>query len=793
MAELGYGDFDLRDGYIVVEDVAYDDAPDGWERSGAEDGVRGDTFATLTLTRQNVVLPARTGTAWNGYADENLEGAAVDAYVDARYVVRQTWTLSWGEAFMGWCMRDHLMTLYTLQKAFWLAFDDEMSRECATLEAVDSERKAFVAPTYPIAFYRAGDPDGQYSQDHVYAEVRVDGEVVDWQSNPYRIDPEIGLVAFETAVAEGSLVTLKYLWRAFVRIKELRLDQKALARHVYTGAVTFEQVSAPLQVERFDDVATTEPCRDCDNDDARLDGGDDEIEPPPASCGCEVDGPPEEAIANSTLTCVSRLDHVVCVPYEVPTDHYVHGVEVAKLEMGCTGPFHSGAVAVVGVRLMLDKAGSTYSAVLQKSAQPTGLVDHAYLNMLDSTSDYSWGGPGDCWGKPVGGWTPAMVNAYGFVVEVAWDVDPSFAIVPADWSYVKSYEGHAVGDAFGEMSCGADFDDAWGSAGENTESEICCNGIGQDGQISLVQDGYIEHNFTWVGSGDPPAFLDLDVTATALAEIGPHDPAGLITQTADNGLGDPAVEESGRWRVTSSGTHRVRVPVVGGAAVYKNYLHTEALQGPPYYPANEPCSGGIVTSVATVADCVLPQLDELDLVVHHSSVCAHGPYCYETGSVSGWDSPYTGEDCDVAVSSEGSLTGAFGLVMAGFGVPALGANSKVVGVELTGEYRYSPQHTKAGYMTVKAHIGSYDAGRVGLELAYPESSAWADFSVGGNGEFWDYTATFAETGVEYPTATGSELNALFQMEILGENDSGYAVEFRNLRATVYYVDVCDGL
>lgn len=962
MSELNYAQFDLIDGTFIIEDVAYDWSPDGWQGTIGEDALRGDTVRTLTHTRKNTVQPARTGKNWYGYVNEQLTGSATNLYLDARYVIKQVWTANWGQAFMDWCMRDHLMTLYTLQKAFWLRFDDEMSRVCATLQPAQADDLTkFVTPTYPIAFYRAGDPDGQYSQDHLYYELRINNIVVDWQTRPYRIDHEIGLVVFETALASTDVVTLKYLWRAYVRIKEINLNQLEMAQHLYTGTVVFEQLEPPLWIDRFDELITGEPCRECPGNkrigeeeeicpggigpaaarqgdesltdwanvgnirqrdgsgatvtlalsgdlteqlighefnlptpgDAtkrlsrfvgtvyataananiqieslrlvyrdvligpnKADGSNlaltyqfeisidelagyqfdfddfangffgiavqytsssngqaigidyielsacwedtDEEEPPPTDCGCDQDGPPTESIQNTALTCTHREDTVIALPYSVPSDHYVHGVEIISLiegaNRGCAEP--PDDEASVSVRLKLNTTPSTFSSWFTKSHQPVRVVDHAYLNYLDATTDYSWGGRNDCWGKPIGGWSPALVNANGFKLEVVWDTacNPNLS---ANWTYTRTYDGDATGETSAPNQPNPPFAYAWGSGGLHTSEELWEYSIylGDNGFVSVLQDGTCKHEFTWIGAGDPPSFIDIEVTAYAFAAIAV---AFQDILQGDNGLGDPfIIDSSGKFGV-SEGTHVVRVPVVGGVAEYIVPLMAYAHSVGPWIEGNavivDPHATATVSSSAQISpdSCVEPVLENVDVVVHHSSVCELGPNCYQEATTTGWPTTYKGLSCGLAQSSEGSSNGAFTLLANRFEFPAIGANSRIVGIKVTGEYRVNPSYVRAGNMTLKAHIGSYSGARTGKNLAYPQTNEWTAFSVGNNGDFWDYGAVFSETGVTYPTATGAQLNSFFKLELIGDNDIGYAYEFRNIKVTIYFFDVCDG-
>ena len=957
MSELVYTNFSLIPDRIVIEDVAYDSCPDSWNWAGGEDALRGDTVRTLTQTRKNIVQPAINEINW--YC---TGGSVENPHVDPRFILSQVWNVGWSNAFMSWCMRDHLMTLYTLQKGFWLQYDDEMSRDCAALQALNADRTQFVAPTYPFAFYRKGDPDGQFSQDHIYHELRIDNILVDWVTNPYRIDHETGLVVFENSISEASIVTLKYLWRAFVRVKEISLNQLAMAQHVYTGTVVFEQLRPPLVVDRFDEYIVNEPCRVCEDgnrrtedtgeecpdlvgpgatrqvevdtstwanegnikqydgnyasctmasgglysdqligyefnlntpDDVtkrmsklvgniyhdstqldnakmidlrlvyydevigpnRADGIDpisqiysftilaealegysftwddlhngrlgimvqyqstgsttvgvdymeltacwddgEEIVPGLGGCGCNQSGPPSTTITNTAFDCLFREDVVNALPYTVPTDHYIHGVEITSYitgaNKGCPEP--PDAVASVDIRLKLDRPGSTFSSWFSKSNQPVRICDHAYLNYLDATSDLSWGGKNDCWGKPVGAWTPAMVNQYGFELETAW-VTTCNPGIESNWIQTIEYDGHAVGIGLGAGECLADFDDAWGPAGENTNRDMCCAGLTQ-GYLSCEQSGNIRHIFTWDGTpGEEPPFILVEVYALARAGNGDYDPAAPHTQTGDNGFGDPFIMDSSQGWGESKGTHVVEVPVINGVATVDLTMSAYAQQGPPLYIQNEPCSNALVTTSATLTSketCSYPELQGMNVIVHHSPVCDIGPNCYQGVVVTGtWNSIFKGLSCDLAQSSDGTTNGAWTLLANTFRFPTLGSNSRIVGIKVTGEYRVTPSYVRVGNITLKAHIGSYSGARTGKTLAYPQTNEWQSFSVGSNGDFWDYGAVYAETGVTYPTATGSQLNSFFRLEMLGDNDANYIYEFRNIKVQVFYFEVCDG-
>ena len=265
--------------------------------------------------------------------------------------------------------------------------------------------------------------------------------------------------------------------------------------------------------------------------------------------------------------------------------------------------------------------------------------------------------------------------------------------------------------------------------------------------------------------------------------------------STDNGFGDVEYREGGTY--IREGTHRVRVNLVAGVGAYT--LYPRVLQESIHSVWND--NYDLVFAVASIlvepsiATDMLPEITECAVTVHHSPVCNLGLRCYQLASVTGsWNQPTKlGTDCGVAQTSDGGTSGAFSLLADAFYFGHIGANARVVGIEVKGEYRTVAGGARGDTLTLKAHIGTYDAGRAGKTLAYPISEDWTAFTAGGNGDFWDYTSTDAETGIACPTATGSSLNTLAKLEILGSNQSSVYYEFRKLKMTYHYCEVCDGL
>lgn len=296
MSELTYGDFRITPTALAIEDVLYDWCPSGFHRLAGADGIRSESVATLGLNRQIVTPSPLSEEQWFTFEKSNVHD-------ESRLLVNQSWTVEWTNAVTDLCLRDHLYLLYSLQKGFWMMYDEEQSRTCCVLEPINSSRKVYLTPTYPIAFYRHSDLSGQRQEEHLYLQIFFDGEPVRWSQHPWRCDPNNGMIVFNDAVPQGVVVTVSYLWRAYVRVREVELIVKDLAQVAYVGSATFEQLRPPPFVERFDDRWSLPPCRDIELDNGFSDGRPDIL------CANPVNA--------SRADSVTRLDQVGGVPWVV--------------------------------------------------------------------------------------------------------------------------------------------------------------------------------------------------------------------------------------------------------------------------------------------------------------------------------------------------------------------------------------------------------------------------------------------------------------------------------------------
>lgn len=255
---FAYGQFESVLNSVIIEDVVYQWTPDGFIFDTSEFGIRSKSNAVLDNARVVTTQSVISGTSW--IAND------VELFQDARLSLGQAVTLTWStKGFTTMCMRDHLYTLYTTQKKFWLQCDDDMSYDLALLTATDTSYQYYITPTYPIGFMRNRDTSSPYTTQYDYIQVYKNGVVLDWESNPWRFDTKTGLMWFATPMLSTDAIQLKYVWRMYVRVVTASVDALDIAQNTYGGSVVLEQVDPPANVSRWDDSLTAEETRECLN------------------------------------------------------------------------------------------------------------------------------------------------------------------------------------------------------------------------------------------------------------------------------------------------------------------------------------------------------------------------------------------------------------------------------------------------------------------------------------------------------------------------------------------------
>jgi hypothetical protein len=220
----------IYQGKFIVEGRHYEWLPAEFRRS-PEFGVRKQTFPTLDLKNITIVQQAP---------------ATTDTYIEKRKVHRQAWQVSWDEsAPMDLSMRDHLETLYNLQKEVWIQFDDEQTRDGAILETIGTDYSSYFTPTYPIMPYGNDPSDPREYNGTVFVNniPRYTG---------FSIDSEIGMVRFDTPLTVNDVVQMAYSWKVKVRVDQCDIGAGfRLARHMYVGNVMFVQAAPTYLTDPF--------------------------------------------------------------------------------------------------------------------------------------------------------------------------------------------------------------------------------------------------------------------------------------------------------------------------------------------------------------------------------------------------------------------------------------------------------------------------------------------------------------------------------------------------------------
>lgn len=225
---------------FIIDGTSYDWLPITFNQiTNSEYGVRSVRYPTMDLSAQVIT---------NTKAVTNT-----DQYADLRKIQKQAWVVEFDT--IDQCMYDHLQTLYTCQKSFYVQFDDEMSRDNGALIRVGQSGKTFFTPTYPVR------PYGYYpgfGGSYANAIKIYDGTNFISLTSGFTISQEIGRVEFDNPIIENLIVAMSYTWRCFVRIAGFELKPRGdIPQGYYNGSLILEQVST---FDSTDPWITLEPC-----------------------------------------------------------------------------------------------------------------------------------------------------------------------------------------------------------------------------------------------------------------------------------------------------------------------------------------------------------------------------------------------------------------------------------------------------------------------------------------------------------------------------------------------------
>jgi len=214
---------------FIINGVHFEYMPGDKEELGGDDyGVRSQGYSTANGRRIiSTAVPAYR-------ADK--------PYAHTRLIHNQAWTFSWGaDSWMSKTMGDYFVNLYKANRPFWIQCDSIMSREFANLTCVDpGTYTIYHTPTYPIV------PFGQTpvsTKSHL-SNLFVDGVALGSLSG-VTIDEEFGIVRFATPLTASNIVSMRYTWRCYVRMKDLKVAEinTAPVQTIYLGNATFEQIT----------------------------------------------------------------------------------------------------------------------------------------------------------------------------------------------------------------------------------------------------------------------------------------------------------------------------------------------------------------------------------------------------------------------------------------------------------------------------------------------------------------------------------------------------------------------
>ena len=215
---------------FIVDGIHFNDAPANWTPIN-EFGPRLEIVPTLSgKTSYTAQYRLNNGTT---LLPEN-----------AKKTVLQAWAGTWQTPNpMSLCLRDKLFMLYTLQKTFYLQYDDEMSRVWGLCYCADNERKIYYTPTYPVypVGLTADNPSVEFTTN-----VKVEGDVP--VGLTYNIDRELGVVYFNKPLTNKNKVFVTYVWRSKVRILALSVEPVDNLKTYYHGDVVFGQVKYDVNV-----------------------------------------------------------------------------------------------------------------------------------------------------------------------------------------------------------------------------------------------------------------------------------------------------------------------------------------------------------------------------------------------------------------------------------------------------------------------------------------------------------------------------------------------------------------
>lgn len=211
---------------FIVDGIQYPCIPSSMSR---QSGVRVQTRLPISRRQRQWHLPLRYD-ANNPFAASGFE---------YNHEKNGVYALGWEEdGHMDAELYDHLMTLFTSRKAFWLVFDDHMSRECGTLFSINDTRTVFIAatnPTYPTTF-----------PNHITADwddmITIDGVPLSSTAITVDVDIDAGVFTFSEPISTWSKIKVSYVWACPVVILDFKVQVMDQAYFTYVGSMTVKRI-----------------------------------------------------------------------------------------------------------------------------------------------------------------------------------------------------------------------------------------------------------------------------------------------------------------------------------------------------------------------------------------------------------------------------------------------------------------------------------------------------------------------------------------------------------------------
>ena len=703
--------FSLQDNVIIIDDTIYDYAPATIQYGySAGYGVVGDTVLTADLTR---VTQVQTGDSSDGWYVNN-----VNEFVENSISNKMLWNMNWTEtSWMNVCMRDHLMGLYTSQRPFWIQFDEEMSRDGFTLEAIDDTNKLFQLPTFPVAYYTTATSTASNSYIvNPYLQIFTSANPSVLETTLFRVNLDSGLIKFNTAIASGKIV-VKYLWRAYVKIKQINLSPIQWSQDIYAGEISFEQTKPGIVVDRFDTEYVSYDCIKFDEEVSAVD--DTTIEP--TNCPCYTINVDNISRATKTSTCQQTDETYNTGAITIPTNHYVTGVELTDFSGGrlthCVTPLTQ---TVAKSRLKFNLTGSTYSSFYEKQSQTDVSQNHALINNMTIpfvSGDVTYGGIFDLFGKPVGVYRGSdLLSGITFnnVITVPTTSNcgaytGTLTVTPTNnlTSYSKQNGSVSAPSASGSYSVAGSVitlpmieespASPYISGNNNVEAYV-------DGNISLAITGPSTAKFTTVR-------LQLSLTLESYGISANQRSYVINTIFGSQTVANNAVTKT----VTFDKTFVVPLTSGSGTLVVPLYYYAKTIFDPanPSPFTNKAKVSGTLTYTAGYGCASAPEINSFGIKVYHSPSCPTIIKYHTTAVGSGSSStstPYLGTNGGILRTSDGTTSGAGTIYCRNFGFPTFQTTALFVGATVRFKARRVGAAPTATNLVVNANFNSGNTG-----------------------------------------------------------------------------------